>query len=330
MTTTPRVTPRVTSRVASPATAPETSPTEARNPRTTDIDLVPTGEVVRLLQAEDTRALDAVAAAAAEVAAVADAFAHAVACGRCVHYVGAGSSGRIAALDAAELRPTFGLADGVVSAHLAGGSGALRRAVEKAEDDVSAGQRLGQKFAAGDLVIGLTASGRTPFVTAALSAARAAGCRTALISCNPTSAAGAEVDWHVCLDTGPEAIAGSTRLKAGTAQKLALNSISTAAMVRNGRTYSNLMIHLQPTNSKLRARLAVLLAEASGQDTATCAEALRAAGGDAPTALVHLLTGLTVPEAADLVAGNDGRVRQALAAASSGTRPPSGAEPATG
>ena len=210
------------------------APTEERNPATADIDAVPTVEVLRLLNAEDARVPAAVAAVLPALAEVVDETVRRLRAGGRVHYFGAGTSGRVAVMDAAELIPTFGLPPGVVVAHIAGGIQALTIPVEGAEDSAEGGAADAAEVTAGDVVVGLTASGRAPYVAGALRAARAVGAYTALVSANPDAALAGEADVHLGPDTGPEAIAGSTRLKAATAQKLILNGLSTAAMIALG------------------------------------------------------------------------------------------------
>ena len=292
-----------------------TSPTEQRNPRTLDIDRVPTLEVLRLLNAEDRLLPDAVAAVLPAVAEVVDEAARRLAAGGRMHYFGAGTSGRIGVMDAAELLPTFNLAPDVVVAHHAGGAAALTRPIEGAEDQADLGAREAGDVGPGDVVIGLTASGRTPYVAGALRQARAVGAFSVLISANPQAALAAEADVHVGVDTGPEAVAGSTRLKAATAQKLVLNSLSTALMIAQGRTYSNLMIEVAASNRKLRGRLVTILGEATGLPAEDCVAALEAADGELKTALVSVLAGVTAGEARDLLVGAGGRVRNALSSA---------------
>ena len=285
--------------------------TEQRNPRTADIDTVPTEEVLRLLNAEDATVHGAVASALPVLAIVVDRVVDCVRAGGRVHYFGAGTSGRMAVLDAAEAVPTFGL-EGVFIAHHAGGGQALGTAIEDAEDNTSLGAQNASSVAAGDVVVGITASGRTPYVAGALSAARLAGAVTVLISSNPDAPLAGLADYLVVADTGPEAIAGSTRLKAGTAQKFLLNGLSTAAMVRLGRTYSNLMVSLSGANAKLRDRQLRILAEASGADEATCRSQLARCGGDLRLALLCLLSGLEPDAAAEALIAAGGSVRAAL------------------
>ncbi|WTW92021.1 N-acetylmuramic acid 6-phosphate etherase [Streptomycetaceae bacterium NBC_01309] len=261
------------------------SPTEEVNDHTLDLDIVPTIELVRLINAEDRRVPGAVAALLPAIADLVDIAAARVADGGRVHYFGAGTSGRLGVLDAAELTPTFGVS-GTVVAHQAGGARAFVTAVEDAEDAAD-GTDTGD-IRSGDVVIGLAASGRTPYVGAALSAARAMGVPTALVTSNPAAPLAELADHVLVADTGPEALTGSTRLKAGSAQKLVLNTFSTALMVRLGHTYGNLMVDLQATNAKLRGRSLVVLAQATGADQEEAAAALDACG-DIKTAVVYLL-----------------------------------------
>ncbi|MEC3981123.1 N-acetylmuramic acid 6-phosphate etherase [Amycolatopsis sp. H20-H5] len=289
------------------------SPTEQRNPRTTDIDLMPTIGILGMLNAEDRRVPDAVAAVLPQVARAVDFAVEALRGGHRIHYVGAGTSGRLATLDAAELVPTFNVPPDWFVAHHAGGERALRQAVENAEDDAKSGAaEIAETVEPGDFVLGLTASGRTPYVLGALAAASRRGARTGLISGNPVALKPAGVDVLIAVDTGPEAIAGSTRMKAGTAQKLILTSFSTATMIRLGRTYSNLMVSMRATNAKLRGRTVRILREATGMSAQDCSEALTDADGDLKVALVHLLSGVDVAGAAKALEAADGHVRKAL------------------
>ncbi|MBP2321438.1 N-acetylmuramic acid 6-phosphate etherase [Kibdelosporangium banguiense] len=289
------------------------SPTEGRNPRTTGLDTLPTLEVLRVINAEDRLVPAAVAEALPQLAKAVDLAAEALRQGHRVHYVGAGTSGRLASLDVAELAPTFNAPAEWFVAHHAGGNRALRTAVENAEDDAAAGAALLTREAeAGDFVLGLTASGRTPFVLGALSASRRLGAGTGLVSNNPVSARTADVDVVIAVDTGPEAVAGSTRMKAGTSQKLVLTAFSTAVMVKLGRTYSNLMVSMRATNAKLRGRTLRILREATGYSMQECADALTAANGDLKVALVHLLSGADSERAAKALSETNGHVRNAL------------------
>ncbi|WP_163508879.1 N-acetylmuramic acid 6-phosphate etherase [Fodinicola acaciae] len=289
------------------------SPTEMRNPRTVDIDRLETLDMLRLINSEDATIAGAVAEVLPQLAKAVDYAVASLRSGHRVHYVGAGTSGRLGVLDAAELLPTFTLEPGRVVAHIAGGPAAMLRAVEEVEDDAAAGRADVAGVEPGDLVIGLTASGRTPYVIGALAAAAEVGAGTVLISANPLADYRDSVDVNVALDTGPEVIAGSTRMKAGTAQKLALNAFSTAVMVRLGRTYSNLMVHVAATNDKLRGRLIRLLVQATGLAEDVCTEALETTDGEVKTALVVLLTGSEVGAAREALGTAHGVVRDAIA-----------------
>ncbi|MFG2085800.1 MULTISPECIES: N-acetylmuramic acid 6-phosphate etherase [unclassified Spirillospora] len=286
-------------------------PTEGRNPRTLDVDTLPTLEVLRLINTEDATVPMVVASVLPEVARLVDMSVDSLRAGGRVHYFGAGTSGRLAVIDAAELPPTFGIWGRVV-AHHAGGSGALSQAISDVEDDVELGRRDAHEVQSGDVAVGIAASGRTPYVVGALRAAAEAGARTALISCNPHTPYADEVEVHIGLATGPEVISGSTRMKAGTATKLVLNSFSTTLMIRMGRTYSNLMVSVNALNSKLRARLVRILTEATGMDARTCENALTEAGGNTRVALVSLLGEVPAARATMVLEETDGGVREAL------------------
>lgn len=289
------------------------SPTEQRNPRTTDIDLMSTMGILSAINAEDRRVPDAVAAVLPQLARAVDFAVEALRSGHRVHYFGAGTSGRLATLDAAELVPTFNVPSDWFIAHHAGGERALRQAVEDAEDNAKAGAaEVAETVSPGDFVLGLTASGRTPYVLGALAAASRRGARTALVSGNPAAVTPPGVDVLIAVDTGPEAIAGSTRMKAGTAQKIILTAFSTATMIKLGRTYSNLMVSMRATNAKLRGRTIRILREATGMTMADCSDALTEADGELKVALVHLLSGEDVASAAKALEASDGHVRKAL------------------
>lgn len=291
---------------------PVGAPTEQRNPASTDLDVVSTPELIGRIQVEDATVPAAVARARPALAEMVDAAVRALRDGGAVHYFGAGTSGRLAAMDAAELGPTFGLEPGRVVAHLAGGRDAFTAAIEGVEDDEAAGRAAGRKLTAADVAIGLTASGRTPYVAGALAAARDSGAMTVLVSANPRARIADLADVHVCADTGPEVLTGSTRMKAGTAQKLVLTAFSTAVMVRLGRTYSNLMTDVVAKNDKLHGRMLSILMEATGADLDSCARALRDSGGDLKVALVALLGHVDRDSAQTALDASDGVVRTAL------------------
>jgi N-acetylmuramic acid 6-phosphate etherase len=289
------------------------SPTELRNDRTLDIDTLTTRELLERLNDEDLTVAHAVRRALPDLTLVVDAADRALRSGGRVHYFGSGTSGRLAFLDAAELAPTFDLQAGVVVAHIAGGEPALIDAAENAEDDEASGAAEAAEVTAADVVIGVSASGSAAYVAGALGHGRQVGAFTALFTSNPGAPIAGLANVIVCADTGPEAITGSTRLKAGTAQKLLLNSFSTALMVRDGRTYSNLMVRLTPVNAKLRARQLRLLGQATGAAEAVCSEALSAAEGDVRVALVSLLSGADAAVSRTALARAQGRVSAAVA-----------------
>lgn len=274
------------------------SPTEERNLRTTEIHTLSTLALLEAMNDEDATVAAAVRRALPALSVLVDETVVRVRRGGHVHYFGAGSSGRLGLLDAAELIPTFGVQDGLVVAHLAGGDAAMRRPNEGAEDDAALGSEEGGGVGPTDVAIGLTASGRTPYVGGALRRAGAAGAFRALVTSNPNAELREGCEVLVCADTGPEVIAGSTRMKAGTAEKLLLNSYSTAVMVRLGMTWSNLMVNMRVTNAKLRRRIVRLLSQATGAGTVQAETALGAASGDAKVALVSLLTGVGATAAA--------------------------------
>ena len=291
---------------------PVEAPTERRHPGTLDLDLLPTPDLLRLINSEDALVATAVEAALPAVASAVGLAVTALSAGGSVHYFGAGTSGRIAAMDAAELPPTFGLAPGRFVAHHAGGADALDTALENVEDDGDSGAVDAGELSPGDVAVGLTASGRTPYVAGALREARRVGAHTVLVSANPAAELATLADVHICAETGPEVLAGSTRMKAGTAQKLVLNTFSTATMVRLGHTYSNLMTSVVAKNAKLHGRMVGILGEASGRDLDTCARVLRDSGGDLKLALVRLLGDVDAERARTALDAADGVIRAAL------------------
>ena len=260
--------------------------TETRNQNTLDLDRLSPRQIARKINNEDFNAARAVKAANKEVAAVMVMAAQAYAAKKKIIFMGAGTSGRLGILEAVECVPTFGTKPSQIIGLIAGGKKAIFRAQEGAEDDAKLGANDVTKNAKkGDLVVGLTASGRTPYVMGALKQARKLGARTALISCNPQAVA-PDAEVHVCLPTGPEALCGSTRMKAGSATKMALNAITTGAMTLCGKTYGNLMVDVQPTNEKLVARAQRLICTVAQTDGKTAAKLLKAAGQNVKTAVV--------------------------------------------
>lgn len=289
------------------AAAAPPSPTEKRMPRSAGIDRMSTRRLLELINDEDATVPNAVRAVLPELTELVDRAAAAVRAGGSIHYFGAGTSGRFGALDAAEVPPTYGVREGLIVAHMAGGPRAMTAAIEDAEDSEDAGRNEAiTAVSAGDVVFGLAASGRTPYVAGALIASHNLGAYTVAVTSNPAARISELADLHLCLSTGSEVVTGSTRMKAGTAQKLLLHSFSTALMVRLGRTYSNLMIDVVPSNEKLRKRVIRLLCEASGRSEHDATDALASADGDAKLALVMLFSGLQVEGArAALEVGGD-------------------------
>lgn len=289
--------------------------TERRNPRSVNIDLASPLEIVDLIAAEDATVPAAVARAREQIAAAVSLIEASFRAGGRLLYVGAGTSGRLGVLDAAECPPTFGTRPEMVVGLIAGGARALVRSAEGAEDDVNAGiaamdaERVGPK----DTVVGIAASGATPYVRAALGRAQALGARTVLLSCAEAPALLRDTcDVTIEVLTGPEVITGSTRMKAGTATKLVLNTLSTAAMVRIGKTYGNLMVDLQAWSQKLVDRGERIVMEVTGVEREAARAAIEAAGGSVRTAIVMVRTGLDRAGAEALLAQHDNRVRAVL------------------
>ncbi len=288
--------------------------TESRNPRTERIDRVPIEEALRAMSAEDATVAEAVAREIPQIARLVEHAVAALRAGGRIVYVGAGTSGRLGVLDAAECPPTFGTDPSRVVGLIAGGDGAIRRSVEGAEDDEEAGRRAIDDVAASakDLVVGLAASRRTPFVVAALARARERGAATALVTCAPRDTVRIPVDVAVCPVVGPEAIMGSTRLKAGTAQKMVLNMLTTAAMIRLGKVYRNMMVDLRASSRKLRERSVRTLMIVTGLDRDRAAAVLARAGGSVKVAIVMERRGVEADEAVRLIDAADGFVGRAL------------------
>ncbi|RKN85812.1 N-acetylmuramic acid 6-phosphate etherase [Paenibacillus ginsengarvi] len=287
--------------------------TEQVNPRTRHLDSCSTLELLQLMNAEDFRVPAAVAEALPAVAEAVELIAASLRAGGRLFYVGAGTSGRLGMLDAYECPPTFGTAPELVQALVAGGV-ARDRADESAEDDpeLGAADLAGRGLAPGDVVVGIAASGRTPYVVGALRCARSAGAHTVALACCRGSAIGALADRAIEVAVGPEALTGSTRLKAGTAQKLVLNMISTATMVRLGKAYGNFMVDMQPSNGKLRQRARGIVAMATGADEAAVEAAMSATGEQMKASIVMLLAGVSAEEAFRRLDQAGGIVREAL------------------
>lgn len=299
------------------ATALDVLATEAVRPELADLDCRPTAELVRTLIDAQAAAQPAVLAAAPALTAAADAIADRLARGGRLFYAGAGTSGRLAILDASECPPTFNTPPELVVGLIAGGAAALTQAREGAEDDAAAGADAlrAEGLRPVDAVVGIAASGRTPFVVGALRYAREVGACTAAIVNNAGSALGATAAIAIELATGAEAIAGSTRLCAGTAQKIALNTLSTAVMVRLGKTYGPYMVDMRATNVKLRRRALRMLDAITGAGEQACAKALAATHDRVKPAVVMLLGQCDVVEAERRLDAAGGRVRDALRSA---------------
>jgi N-acetylmuramic acid 6-phosphate etherase len=292
------------------------APTEQPHPDHPALDTYDSAALVRAFAADQALAAQAVQAAAPALAAAVDAAVPRLEAGGRLVYVGAGTSGRLGLLDSVELHPTFSWPPARALALLAGGEGAVRRAVEGAEDDAPQGAADLRALAVGaaDVVLLIAASGRTPYALGAAAAAREAGALTVGFANNPGAALLAACDIGVFLDTGPEVISGSTRLKAGTAQKIALNTFSSSVMVRLHKVHGNLMVDLRATNAKLQARALRLAMLASGADEAAAGAALAAAGGSVKTAIVMLVAGVDAAEAGRRLDAAAGSVRGALRA----------------
>jgi N-acetylmuramic acid 6-phosphate etherase len=293
----------------------KTKATEQRNPRTRGLDTKSTLDILRTIHREDVLVMRAVDRAIPGIARAVDAIVEALQHGGRLFYVGAGTSGRLAALDAAEIPPTFGTPARMVQAVIAGGRRALTHAVEGAEDNRGQGARdlLARRLNRKDVVVGIAASGSTPYVLGALEFARRRGAVTVGITSNPGTPVVRIAGIGIVTPTGPEVITGSTRMKAGTAQKLVLNMLSTAAMIRLGRVYDNWMIGVALTNRKLQARGLRILAEASGATVAKATRALRQSGHDMGSALIMLKTGANAREAQRRLRAANGNIREALA-----------------
>ena len=287
-------------------------PTEARLPASRRLDALSTARVVALLLDEDRRGLERARRRTRVVARAAELFARSLERGGRVFFAGAGTSGRLGILEAAECPPTFGSDPERIVGLMAGGQGAVFRAVEGAEDRADEGRAAARALGRRDLLVGLSASSVTPFVRGALAQARRRRAATVLVTCAGPRGLRELADVLIALDTGPEVLTGSTRLKAGSATKAVLNAISTAAMVRLGKAYENLMVDLRPTNAKLRDRALRIVAAAARRPRPEAEALLEAAGGEVKTAIVMGVLGLEAPAAHRRLARARGHVRVAL------------------
>jgi N-acetylmuramic acid 6-phosphate etherase len=288
--------------------------TERRNPRTRSLDRMSALDIVRAMNREDARVAIAVKRELPAIARAVDAIVRAFRSGGRLIYVGAGTSGRLAVLDASECPPTFGVSSKMIQALIAGRERAIRHAVEGAEDSATNGARdlAAAKVTRRDVVVGIAASGTTPYVLGALRFARLQGAVTIGVTSNRQSPVARQSRIAIAPETGPEAVTGSTRLKAGTAQKMVLNLLSTASMARLGRVYGNWMIYVAQTNRKLQQRGARILQEAAGASASTATHALRQSGHNLPAALLMLKTGASAAAARKALANANGSVREAL------------------
>lgn len=287
--------------------------TEANNPATRAIDSLSAAEIVALINAEDQKVALAVGAVAPAIADLAEQTAQRMRNGGRLIYCGAGTSGRLGVLDAAECPPTYNTPPELVVGLIAGGNPALTRAVEAVEDNPANGAAdiAAATIGSSDVVVGLAASGRTPYVLGAVAEARRRGALTAAITCSHPSPLSDAVDLVIAPLVGPEVVAGSTRMKAGTAQKLVLNTLTTTVMIRLGKTFGNLMVDLQPLNAKLRRRAVAIVADATGLAAAEAQQVLEQAG-DVKTAIVMTLAAVDAAEARRRLTASGGHVRAAL------------------
>lgn len=288
--------------------------TETRNPDTMHLDEMSALEIVTAMNREDRKVPEGIEPVLPQIAAVVETVEAAFRNGGRLFYLGAGTSGRLGVLDASECPPTFGVEPGMVVGLIAGGDRALRFPIEGAEDSRELGRKDLEEhdLCAKDVVVGIAASGRTPYVLGALEYARSIGCKTAAIACNKGSAIGQAADIAIEAQVGPEVLTGSTRLKAGTAQKMILNMITTGAMVRIGKAYQNLMVDVVQSNEKLETRAENIVMAATGVERSQARQTIDAAGGKVKLAITMILTGRDVEQAAQLLEEAGGRVRDAL------------------
>lgn len=298
--------------------------TEQRNKAARDLDTRSAREIAGIINREDHKIAAAVARTLPQIARAIDWIANAIRSGGRLIYVGTGTSGRIGALDASECPPTFGVDPNTVQFRIAGGERALASASEGSEDSAEAGERdlAMLNVAKNDVVVGLAASGRTPYTVAAVEYARRQGAKTVAVTCNPKSPLERAADLAIVVQVGPEVVAGSSRMKAGTAQKMVLNMLSTGAMTRLGYVYGNQMVHVHTKNNKLMARAAGILESAAGMSTSEAERALREADGHLPAAMVAAKAHVTIDAAKKFLSLAQGNVRVAigLAAAKSSTK----------
>lgn len=289
---------------------------EERNPNTMQIDLMPTQDILRAINEEDKKVPDAIASCIEPISEAVDCIVDAFKNGGRLVYIGAGTSGRLGILDAVECPPTFGVSSKKVVGIIAGGNQAIYKAVEGAEDDPELGKQdlIDRQFSADDILVGLAASGRTPYVLGALDYARELGAKTISIACNPGSVIEQYADINICPVVGPEVLTGSTRLKSGTAQKQVLNMITTASMIRSGKSFENLMVDVNASNKKLYARAIRIVMQATQCDRIVAEEALQKTQFKAKLAILHVLTGIDPNEGQKLLEAQGGFLRSSVEA----------------
>jgi N-acetylmuramic acid 6-phosphate etherase len=295
--------------------------TEQRNPASVKIDRISTLEMLRVMNAEDAKVASAVAQVLPQIAEALDCIAAAMQKGARLFYTGAGTSGRLGVLDASECPPTFNVPPDLVTGFIAGGDGALRRSIEGAEDSVEQGASdlEAYGFRAGDVLVGIAASGRTPYVVGAMDRARALGGKAVALACTSQAEISRHADIAIEVLCGPEVITGSTRMKAGTATKLVLNMLSTGAMVKLGHVYGNLMVNVQQTNVKLRDRARRIVEQALEIPAAEARDLLDASGGEVKTAIAMRLLGVDAAAARAHLQAAQGNLRAAVEPGSGGS-----------
>ncbi|MGV3489264.1 MAG: N-acetylmuramic acid 6-phosphate etherase [Tuberibacillus sp.] len=288
--------------------------TESVNPNTSNIDSLETAEILKLMNEEDRNITKAIANVISDITKVVDAVVASIKSGGRIFFVGAGTSGRLGVLEAAECPPTFGVSSDLFQAVIAGGERAIFKSIESAEDDEEQGRAdlCSRKITEKDVVIGIAASGKTPYVIGALNEAKAAKAITVALTCNPNSVIGKIADYKIEAVPGPEVISGSTRLKAGSTQKIILNMITTTAMIKVGKVYKNLMVDVSISNKKLRERGINIIKLTTGADDAVADQALEAANNNVKAAIVMIKNGVDYETAVRKLSGANGYVREAI------------------
>ncbi|MEP0357578.1 MAG: N-acetylmuramic acid 6-phosphate etherase [Paraglaciecola sp.] len=287
---------------------------ETRNNETINIDLLSTSDILQKINEEDQKVALAIRPALGPISLAVDIIVNAFNNNGRLIYIGAGTSGRLGILDAVECVPTFSVAKDMVVGIIAGGEKAIKHAVEGAEDDQEAAitDLKEIQFTSNDVLVGIAASGRTPYVISAIQYANSLGAKTVAVSCNPHSPIGKKSDVDICAPVGPEVLTGSTRMKSGTAQKLILNMLSTASMIKIGKTYQNLMVDVNASNNKLYARALLIVMQATDCDEKTATTALQQANNEAKVAIMMILTNISADKALALLQQNKGYLRKAI------------------